>query len=92
MNLSPGIRMRTPVHPGEFVKHEVIKGLGLTITEAATRLQISRAALSAFLNEDVGLSKPMARRIEDLFGVPRDVLMRMQKTYDIVMIHPQQPY
>lgn len=84
--------MRTPVHPGEFVKHEVIKGLGLTITEAATRLQISRAALSAFLNEDVGLSKPMARRIEDLFGVPRDVLMRMQKTYDIVMIHPQQPY
>ena len=81
-----GIRMKNPAHPGGFVKHEVIEALNLTVTEAATVLGVTRAALSAVLNERARLSPEMALRIEKAFGVSMDTLMRMQNSYDIARI------
>ncbi|MDE0680932.1 MAG: HigA family addiction module antitoxin [Gammaproteobacteria bacterium] len=81
-----GIRMKNPAHPGGFVKHEVIEALNLTVTEAAAVLGVTRAALSAVLNERSRLSPEMALRIEKAFGVSMDTLMRMQNSYDIVRI------
>ena len=78
-----GIRMKNPAHPGGFVKHEVIEALNLTVTEAAAVLGVTRAALSAVLNERARLSPEMALRIEKAFGVSMDTLMRMQNSYDI---------
>jgi addiction module HigA family antidote len=78
-----GIRMKTPAHPGGFVKSEVIEALGLTVTRAAEVLGVTRAALSAVLNERAHLSPEMALRIEKAFGVSMDTLMRMQNSYDI---------
>ncbi len=75
--------MKNPAHPGGFVKHEVIGALNLTVTEAATVLGVTRAALSAVLNERARLSPEMALRIEKAFGVSMDTLMRMQNSYDI---------
>jgi len=46
-----GIRMKSPAHPGGFVKHEVIEALNLTVTEAAHVLGVTRAALLVVLNE-----------------------------------------
>ena len=81
-----GMRMKNPVHPGGFVKYEVIEALNLTVTEAATALGVTRAALSAVLNERSRLSPEMALRIEKAFGVSMDTLMRMQNSYDIAKI------
>lgn len=78
-----GIRMKTPAHPGGFVKSEVIEALGLTVTRAAEVLGVTRAALSAVLNERAAVSPEMALRIEKAFGVSMDTLMRMQNSYDI---------
>lgn len=78
-----GICMKTPAHPGGFVKSEVIEALGLTVTRAAEVLGVTRAALSAVLNERAHLSPEMALRIEKAFGVSMDTLMRMQNSYDI---------
>ncbi|MDZ3838555.1 MAG: HigA family addiction module antitoxin [Rhodospirillales bacterium] len=75
--------MKTPAHPGGFVKSEVIEALGLTVTRAAEVLGVTRAALSAVLNERAHLSPEMALRIEKAFGVSMDTLMRMQNSYDI---------
>ena len=50
-----GIRMKNPAHPGGFVKTEVIEPLGLSVTDAAQALGITRAALSTFLNERASL-------------------------------------
>lgn len=77
------LRLKTPAHPGGFVKQEVLKPLGLSVTEAADALGVTRPALSALLNERAHLSPEMAIRIEKAFGVSMETLMRMQNSYDI---------
>ncbi len=83
MNAMQGIRMKNPAHPGGFVKSEIIEALELSVTGAAKALGVTRAALSAVLNERARLSPEMALRIEKAFGVSMDTLMRMQNSYDI---------
>lgn len=83
MDTAQGIRMKNPVHPGEFVKHEIVEPLGLSVTDAAQALGVSRPALSALLHEHVRLSSEMAIRIEKAFGVSMATLLRMQNSYDI---------
>lgn len=75
--------MRTPVHPGEFIRTEIIEAHGLSVTAAARVLGVSRPALSNLLNQNADLSGEMALRIEKAFGVSMDTLMRMQAAYDI---------
>jgi len=77
------LRLKRPAHPGGFVKHEVLQPLGLSVTEAAGALGVTRPALSALLNERAHLSPEMAIRIEKAFGVSMETLMRMQNSYDI---------
>jgi len=83
MSIVQGIRMKSQAHPGGFVNSEIIEALGLSVTGAAGALGVTRAALSALLNERVHLSSQMALRIEKAFGVSMDTLMRMQNSYDI---------
>jgi antitoxin HigA-1 len=78
-----GIRMKSPAHPGDFLKHEVLAELGLSVTEAARVLGVTRPALSALLNERSSLSPEMALRFEKAFGLSMDTLMRMQNSFDI---------
>jgi addiction module HigA family antidote len=85
-----GIRMRNPAHPGGFIKTEIIGPLGLSVTEAARVLGITRAALSAFLNERAALSPEMAIRIEKAFGISMETLMRMQSSFDIARAHKKE--
>ena len=77
------IRMMNPAHPGGFVKSEIVEALGLSVTRAAAALGVTRAALSALLNERAHLSPEMAIRIEKAFGVSMGTLMRMQNSHDI---------
>jgi addiction module HigA family antidote len=72
--------MKTPPHPGDFIRTEIIKPAGLTVTASASAaaLQVSRPALSSLLNGKADLSGDMALRIEKAFGVKMDTLMRMQ--------------
>ncbi len=83
MTASQGIRMKHPAHPGAVVRFEVIEPLGLSVTDAARVLGVTRAALSALLNERSALSPEMAMRIEQAFGVSMDTLLRMQLSVDI---------
>ena len=83
MSAAAGIRMKNPAHPGGFVKHEIIEPHGLSVTDAARVLGVTRPALSALLNERASLSPEMALRIEKAFGVSMDTLTRMQNSYDI---------
>jgi antitoxin HigA-1 len=82
-----GIRVKNPVHPGAFVKTEIIEPLGLSVTAGARAVDITREAFSAFLNEKADLSADMAIRLEKAFGLPMETLMRMQCTFDIAQAH-----
>ena len=75
--------MKSPPHPGDFIRTEIIQAAGLTVTAAAAALHVSRPALSSLLNGHANLSGDMALRIEKTFGVKMDTLMRMQSSYDI---------
>lgn len=86
MSTNMGIRMKSPAHPGGFVKHEIIEPLDLSVTDAAKALGVTRPALSALLNERAALSPEMALRIEKAFGVSMDTLMRMQSSFDIAEV------
>lgn len=83
MSMMQGIRMKNPAHPGGFVRSEIIEALGLSVTDAAQVLGVTRPALSTLLNERAYLSSEMALRIEKAFGVSMDTLMRMQNSFDI---------
>ena len=75
--------MSKPLHPGEFIRTEIIEPFGLSVTGAAEVLGVSRPALSSLLNGKADLSGEMALRIEKAFGFRMDTLMRMQSAYDI---------
>ncbi len=77
------MRMARPAHPGQFIRMEVIDPLGLSVTDAAKVLGVTRAALSALLNGRAALSADMALRIEKAFGPKMDTLLRMQTAYEI---------
>lgn len=77
------MRMLKPIHPGHFLRSEIIKAHNLSVTEAAKVLHISRPTLSSLLNAKADLSGDMALRFEKAFGVDMETLMRMQNSYDI---------
>jgi addiction module HigA family antidote len=77
------MHMLNPPHPGDFIRTEIIKPLGLSVAAAANVLGVSRPTLSNMLNGNADLSGDMALRIEKAFGVKMDTLMRMQSSYDI---------
>jgi addiction module HigA family antidote len=77
------MRMLNPVHPGRFLKTEIIQAHGLSVTDAAKILRVSRPTLSSLLNARADLSGDMALRFETAFGINMETLMRMQNSYDI---------
>jgi addiction module HigA family antidote len=81
--------MKNPAHPGGFVRSEIIEPFGLSVTDAARVLGVTRAALSALLNERSDLSPEMALRLEKAFGVSMETLMRMQNSFDIAQARKQ---
>ena len=75
--------LKNPAHPGRVIRTAVLEPLGLTVTDAAKVLDVSRPALSNLLNENAALTADMALRIEKAFGPKMDHLMRMQLAYDL---------
>ena len=75
--------MHNPPHPGEVIRAEIIEAIGLTVTDAAKALGVSRQALSGLLNAKVDLTGDMALRIEKAFGPKMETLMGMQSAFDI---------
>ena len=75
--------MHNPAHPGEIVREECLKPLGLTVTAAADALGVTRKALSDLLNGHAGVSPDMAIRLEKVFGSTADTWLGMQMQHDL---------
>ena len=76
-------RGKPPVHPGRILKQDCLEPLGLSVTEAARGLGVSRNALSAIVNQRAGISPEMAVKLSEAFGTTPELWMNMQKTYDL---------
>jgi addiction module HigA family antidote len=79
--------MFNPPHPGETLREDVLPALGLTVTEAAAQLDVTRATLSRVLNSRAAVSPEMALRIEGWLGVENggsaDAWIAQQAAYDL---------
>lgn len=75
--------MKNPPHPGRIIRQECIEALGLTVTEGAKALGVSRNALSELVNERRGISPEMAIRLDKAFGGGAETWHRMQAAYDM---------
>ena len=75
--------MKNPPHPGLSVRHDCLEPLGLSVTEAAKNLGISRKQLSDVVNGHSGISPEMAIRLDKAFGGGADTWYRLQTAYDL---------
>jgi addiction module HigA family antidote len=75
--------MHSPPHPGRIVKQECLAPLGLTVTEAARQLGVSRVVLSELVNERRGISPEMAIRLSKAFGGRPEVWAGLQMRYEL---------
>jgi addiction module HigA family antidote len=76
--------MLKPHHPGEGLREDVILPLGLTVTETAKALGISRKTLSEIVNGKSPITPDIAVRLERAFGnPPADMWLRLQAAYDL---------
>jgi antitoxin HigA-1 len=80
------MRMKKPPHPGRVVRQECIEPLGLTVTEAAKRLGVTRQALNNLVNGKGGISAEMAVRLSKAFGSSPEVWLGMQMEYDLAQV------
>ncbi|MEA3031787.1 MAG: antitoxin HigA [Sphingomonadales bacterium] len=69
------------VHPGAWLRAEIVEPAGFSVTALAERLHVTRQAASNLLNGNAGLSAEMAIRFEKAFGLRAATLMRMQAAY-----------
>ena len=79
--------MYNPPHPGLILRDDILPSLGLTVTEAAEQLGVTRSTLSRVLNGRAAISPEMALRLEGWLGVEyggrADVWIAQQAAYDL---------
>ena len=82
---------RKPTHPGEILREDVIIPLGLTVTEAAKRLGVTRKTLSALINCKASLSPEMAVRVGKATKTSPESWLYMQTKLDLWFVE-QKPH
>ena len=80
------LQMKNPPHPGFLVRVDCLEPHGLSVTEGAKVLGVSRSALSHLVNENAALSWDMAIRLSKGFGSTADGWMRLQFQYDAAQV------
>ncbi len=78
--------MKNPPHPGKFILEECLEPLGLSITEAAEGLGVTRTSLSRLIHGHNGISTEMAVRLSKAFGGSAESWLRQQMNYDLAQI------
>lgn len=76
-------RMHAPPHPGEVLRELCLAPLGVSVTDAAVSLGVSRKTLSAVLNGRAGISPEMAVRLSIAFDTTAESWLKQQMQYDL---------
>ncbi len=83
--------MHNPPHPGEVLRDLCLEPLGLSITDAAAGLGVSRKTLSAILNGRAGISPEMALRLSIAFNTTPESWLNQQSQYDLWVARQASP-
>jgi addiction module HigA family antidote len=79
--------MKNPPHPGGLVLRQCIEPLGLSITDAAAALGVTRTTLSELVNKKRGISPEMAVRLSKVFGGSAESWLTQQAHYNLAQVH-----
>ena len=82
------LTMKNPAHPGELIR-ETLDELGVSVSEAAKVLGITRQQLHNLISGRSGVTAEMAVRLEKALGSTADTWLRMQMNYDLAQIRQQ---
>ncbi|MFZ0795903.1 MAG: HigA family addiction module antitoxin [Candidatus Korobacteraceae bacterium] len=82
--------MKNPIHPGRVVRHDCLEPLGLSVTEGARVLGVTRQALNNIVNGKSGISPEMAIRLTKAFGSTAETWLGMQLAYDLAAVRKQE--
>ena len=77
------MQMHNPPHPGEAIRSLCLEPLGISVTDAAEALGVTRKTLSAILNGRAGISPEMALRLSIAFDTSPESWMNQQTQYDL---------
>ena len=77
------MRMHNPPHPGEILKSLCLEPLGVSVTDAAAALGVSRKTLSSILNGRAGISPEMAVRLSIAFDTSAESWLNQQAQFDL---------
>jgi antitoxin HigA-1 len=80
------LKMKNPPHPGFSVRVDCLEAHGLSVTDSAKILGVSRSALSHLVNESADLSWDMAIRLAKAFGSTPEGWMRLQFQFDAAQV------
>ena len=83
------LKMHNPPHPGEVLRELCLAPLGLTVTQAADALGVSRNTLSSILNGHSGISAEMAIRLSIAFNTTAESWLLQQVQYDLSQVEPK---
>lgn len=75
--------MHNPPHPGLTTKFDVLPSVGISVTEAALQLGVSRVAFSRMINGKAAISADMAIRLSQWLGGSPEVWLQQQLQYDL---------
>ncbi len=78
--------MKNPPHPGLSVRLDCLEPPGLTVTEGARVLGVTRQTLNDLVNGKAGVSPEMAVRLAKAFGSRAEVWLGMQMEYDLAQV------
>src|SRR5215813_3665312 len=80
--------MHNPPHPGLTVRHDCLEPLGLTVTEGAKVLGVTRQALNNLVNGKAGIFPEMVVCLSKAFGSSPEMWLRLQINYDLAQLNP----
>ena len=78
--------IKNPAHPGRIIRSACPEPLGLSVTEGAKVLGITRQALNNVINGKSGISAEMAIRLTKAFGSSAETWLKMQMAYDLTQV------
>jgi addiction module HigA family antidote len=82
--------MKNPAHPGRIVKSPCLEPLGLSVTEAAEILGVTRQTLNNVIHGKSGISSQVAIRLSKAFGSTPETWLRMQLAYDLAQARKEE--
>ncbi len=83
--------MKQPPHPGLSVRHDCLEPLGLSVTEGARVLGVTRQALNNLVNGKAGISPEMAIRLDKAFGGTAEGWLALQTAFDLAQARKKEP-